>query len=80
MAQSFVSYHKETQLSSTLILEEYFYAFAEGVDAEREREKYTRQNKRGWIKVAFERESKKTKKGHFWITRNVWQKKTANRL
>ena len=80
MAKSILAKHRTLPISDTLVIEEYTYVYIDGLDAERGRERHLKENKRGWIKVAFERECTHSKQGHMWTYRSVWQKKTANRL
>ena len=77
MAKSILGHHRTITISPTLVIEEYTYVYLTDFDAGRARESHT-ERRRGWEMKAVEREYKKTKEGHLWICRTVWQKKRHN--
>lgn len=73
MAKSILGKKRVIPISDTLEIVEYEYVYIEGLDANRERKQPTTR-RRGWTQVTEERECVKSKKGHLYTHRYVWQK------
>lgn len=74
-AKSILGYHRSVELSPTMVMEIYAYVYIANFDAARDREFYGKAPKRGWEEKCRDREIVKTKQGHLWIYRTIWQKK-----
>lgn len=79
MAKSILVRHETTNLSPTMVVEEYKYYYIEGFDAKRPRARHKSEKRVGWVRKIEDREDIKTEQGGVWIVRDVWQKKKESK-